>query len=81
MSASHLSAFFCPMLQTRSASNRPVSSKEKAARDKAKKKKKKHSMFKQYDLKDAEQFSLCDAMRFELLSLHDAAARSELTRA
>lgn len=38
--------------------------KEKLAKEKAKKKKKKHTMYKQYDLKEAEQFALCDAMRY-----------------
>lgn len=38
-------------------------SKEKAAKEKAKKRRKKHTMYKQYDLKEAEQFSLCDAIR------------------
>ncbi|KAL8697260.1 MAG: hypothetical protein Q9201_007213 [Fulgogasparrea decipioides] len=34
------------------------------ARDQPKKKKKARITFKEYDLKDAEQFSLCDAMRY-----------------
>ncbi|KAL8948577.1 MAG: hypothetical protein Q9222_005246 [Ikaeria aurantiellina] len=34
------------------------------AKDQPKKKKKARITFKQYDLKDAEQFSLCDAMRY-----------------
>lgn len=38
--------------------------KEKLAKEKARKKRKKHAMYKQYDLKELEQFSLCDAMRF-----------------
>ena len=38
-------------------------SKEKAAKEKAKKKRKKHTMYKQFDLKEAEQFALCDAIR------------------
>lgn len=33
------------------------------ARDQPKKKKKQRVEFKQYDLRDAEQFSLCDAIR------------------
>lgn len=33
------------------------------ARDQPKKKRKARTEFKQYDLKDEEQFSLCDAMR------------------
>jgi hypothetical protein len=41
-------------------------SKEKAAKEKAKKRKKKHTMYKQYDLREAEQFTLCDAIRFVL---------------
>jgi len=39
-------------------------SKEKAAKEKAKKRKKKHTLYKQYDLKEAEQFTLCDAIRY-----------------
>ena len=38
-------------------------SKEKAAKEKAKKRRKKHTMYKQYDLREAEQFTLCDAIR------------------
>lgn len=37
--------------------------KEKAAKEKAKKKRRKHPGYKQYDLKEMEQFTLCDAMR------------------
>ena len=43
--------------------SRVNTSKEKAAKEKARRKKKKHSTFKQYDLREAEQFSLCDAIR------------------
>ena len=38
--------------------------KEKKALEKAKKKKRKHIFYKQHDLKEVEQFALCDAMRF-----------------
>ena len=38
-------------------------SKEKLAKEKAKRKKKKHVNYRQYNLKEAEQFTLCDAMR------------------
>lgn len=38
-------------------------SKEKAAKEKAKKRRKKHTMYRQYDLREAEQFTLCDAIR------------------
>ncbi|KAL8694576.1 MAG: hypothetical protein Q9224_003542 [Gallowayella concinna] len=37
---------------------------DKRERDQPKKKKKARTDFKQYDLKNAEQFSLCDAMRY-----------------
>ena len=50
-----------PLYAPRSGANQ---SKEKAAKEKAKKRKKKHNMYKQYDLREAEQFSLCDAIRF-----------------
>ncbi|EXJ91953.1 hypothetical protein A1O3_00503 [Capronia epimyces CBS 606.96] len=39
-------------------------SKDKAAKEKAKRRKKKHQMYKQYDLKEMEQFTLCEAMRY-----------------
>ncbi len=42
---------------------------DKRERDQPKKKKKSRIVFKQYDLKNAEQFSLCDAMRYELAPL------------
>lgn len=38
--------------------------KEKAAKQAAKLKRKKHPEYRQYDLRGAEQFSLCDAMRY-----------------
>lgn len=38
--------------------------KNKKKGDAGKKKKKPSTMYKQYDLKDMDQFSLCDAMRF-----------------
>ncbi len=37
--------------------------KEKAAKEKAKKKRKKYTVYKQHDLREAEQFALCDAIR------------------
>jgi hypothetical protein len=52
-----------PLYAPRSGANL---SKEKAAKEKAKKRKKKHTMYKQYDLREAEQFTLCDAMRYAL---------------
>ena len=52
-----------PLYAPRSGANL---SKEKAAKEKAKKRKKKHTMYKQYDLREAEQFTLCDAMRYVL---------------
>ncbi|KIW57807.1 ribosomal protein L1 [Exophiala xenobiotica] len=42
----------------------PRSAKDKQAVAKAKKRKKKHQMFKQYDLREMQQFTLCEAMRF-----------------
>lgn len=39
-------------------------SKGKATKLKAKQQRRKHPGYKQYDLKDAEQFTLCDAMRY-----------------
>lgn len=64
-SKSCLRAFsaLAPLYAPRSGANL---SKEKAAKEKAKKRKKKHTMYKQYDLRDAEQFTLCDAIRFVL---------------
>jgi len=38
--------------------------KNKKKGEETKKKKKVRTVYKQYDLKDAEMFSLCDAMRF-----------------
>lgn len=43
---------------------RPVSAKDRAAKDKARKRKKKHRAYKQYDLKEMQQFTLCEAMRY-----------------
>lgn len=37
--------------------------KAKAAKVKAKLKRKKHPTYRVYDVREAEQFSLCDAMR------------------
>jgi hypothetical protein len=51
---------WAPLHAPRSGANL---SKEKAVKEKAKKRRKKHTMYKQYDLKEAEQFSLCDAIR------------------
>ncbi|KAK7902243.1 hypothetical protein LTR67_001887 [Exophiala xenobiotica] len=58
-----------PRVQARTFSSIPVlfaprSAKDKQAAVKAKKKKKKHQMFKQYDLREMQQFTLCEAMRF-----------------
>lgn len=39
-------------------------SKDKAAKEKAKRRKKKHQMYKQYDLNEMEQFTLCEAIRY-----------------
>ncbi|KAH0837103.1 ribosomal protein L1 [Fonsecaea monophora] len=44
--------------------SRPLSDKEKAAREKIKRRRKKHRAYKQYNLKDIEQFTLCEAMRY-----------------
>ncbi|KIW91626.1 ribosomal protein L1 [Cladophialophora bantiana CBS 173.52] len=44
--------------------SRPLSDKEKAAREKIKRRRKKHRAYKQYNLKDMEQFTLCEAMRY-----------------
>ena len=52
-----------PLYAPRSGANL---SKEKAAKEKAKKRKKKHTMYKQFDLREVEQFTLCDAIRFVL---------------
>ncbi|KIV93052.1 ribosomal protein L1 [Exophiala mesophila] len=43
---------------------RTSASKEKAMKEKAKRRRKKHSTFVQYDLRQMEQFSLCEAMRY-----------------
>lgn len=44
------------------AKNQSTMNKKK--KDSEKKKKKPRTIYRQYDLKDTEQFSLCDAMRF-----------------
>ena len=59
---------FSPHLAQRSGAN---TSKEKAAKEKAKKRRKKYTMYKQHDLREIEQFTLCDAMRSVVLSLSD----------
>ncbi|KAG9769603.1 Large ribosomal subunit protein uL1m [Exophiala dermatitidis] len=71
------SSFLAPLTTLSRAGCRPFSSvpvlfaprqggagKDKAAKEKAKRRKKKHQMYKQYDLKEMEQFTLCDAMRY-----------------
>ncbi|KIW45905.1 ribosomal protein L1 [Exophiala oligosperma] len=68
--SSFLSSFTSlPKTATRSFSSVPIlfaprSSKDKAAAAKAKKRKKRHQTFRQYDLKDMQQFTLCEAMRY-----------------
>lgn len=44
-------------------------SKAQAAKLKAKLQRKKHPMYRQYDIREAEQFTLCDAMRLVYTSL------------
>ncbi|KIX09339.1 ribosomal protein L1 [Rhinocladiella mackenziei CBS 650.93] len=59
-----------PTTTCRSFSSVPVlfaprqSSAAKAAKEKAKRKKKKYQFYKQYDLKEMQQFTLCEAMRY-----------------
>jgi len=57
-----------PSQQARSASAAPSPNKYKKKQDdkKAKAKKKGNTNFKEPNLKDAEQFALCDAMRYAL---------------
>jgi hypothetical protein len=43
-----------------------LSAKDRQAREKAKKRRKKHQNYKQYDLKDMQQFTLCEAIRLVL---------------
>lgn len=45
------------------AAPRVLSGKDKALKEKQKRRRKKHSNFVQYDMKQMEQFSLCEAMR------------------
>ncbi|KAI9744375.1 MAG: mitochondrial 54S ribosomal protein mrpl1 [Claussenomyces sp. TS43310] len=54
-----------PMLQQRCASDKGRQALQKKKKEEAaKKKRKQRTAYKQYDLKEAEQFSLCDAMRY-----------------
>ena len=46
------------------ASSKSNSSKEKALKEKQKRRRKRHATFKQHDLKEVDQFALCDAMRY-----------------
>jgi large subunit ribosomal protein L1 len=58
---------FQPILQARFASEKKSPKDSRNAKKKAevaKKKRKTRTSFKEYDLKDAEQFSLLDAMRY-----------------
>lgn len=43
---------------------RSSSKDNKQAKEKARRRKKKHQMYKQYDLKEIQQFTLCEAMRY-----------------
>ncbi|MCJ1365908.1 mitochondrial 54S ribosomal protein mrpl1 [Acarospora aff. strigata] len=54
---------FLPSLKVRAASGSSQSS-QKFKKKEAPKKRKPRNTFKQYDLKDADQFALCDAMRY-----------------
>lgn len=57
-----------PIVHARHASKKSGSSqstqKNKKKGEAPKKKKKLRTTYKEYDMRDAEQFSLCDAMRF-----------------
>lgn len=55
-----------PAKKTGSGGNKQMNKKKGEA---TKKKKKARSTYLQYDMKDADQFSLCDAMRYENLPL------------
>ena len=57
-------AVFLPFLQTRSATQKKQAQYKKKKEETKKKKKKAVTSFIQYDLKNADQFSLCDAMRY-----------------
>ncbi|KAI9822520.1 MAG: mitochondrial 54S ribosomal protein mrpl1 [Pycnora praestabilis] len=56
-------AILLPSVQTRCIGSKDNALKYKK-KDTSKKKKKPRTTFTQYDLRDAEQFSLCDAMRY-----------------
>lgn len=64
-----------PRIASRSFSSIPVlfaprhgtSAKDKLAKEKAKRRRKKHQAYKQYDMKEMQQFTLCEAMRYVLV--------------
>ncbi|KAI1615640.1 50S ribosomal protein L1 [Exophiala viscosa] len=70
--SSFLASFTSPSrTTTRSFSSIPVlfaprggSGKDKSTKEKMKRRKKKHQFYKQYDLKEMQQFTLCEAMRY-----------------
>ena len=66
-SDSPLTPFLCPWIQVRGAKKSSKSSRPppsaKAKRDKEVKKRKKYSAYKTEDLRNAQQYTLCDAMR------------------
>jgi len=57
---------FLPSLQVRHASGSSQNSNKPKKKD-APKKRKPRNTFKQHDLKNADQFALCDAMRYSTL--------------
>jgi hypothetical protein len=67
-----------PILYAKGAAPRQLTEKERFARDKAKRRRKRHKAYKQYDLKDMQQFTLCEAMRYDLnLAVFDSRAGLE----
>ncbi|KAJ9604837.1 hypothetical protein H2200_010952 [Cladophialophora chaetospira] len=53
--------------------SRQLSDKERAQREKAKRRRKKHRAYKQHNLKDMQQFTLCEAMRYTISNASSAA--------
>lgn len=56
-------AFSSTPFQSATTTPRQLTDKERAAREKMKRRKKKHRAYKQHNLKDMQQFTLCEAMR------------------
>ena len=61
-------SFSSALILSASGTPRPLTDKEKSAREKFKRRKKKHRSYMQHDLKDMQQFTLCEAMRWAMES-------------